>query len=53
MNGLIAGDMDVGFGAGIQTKAVAAGDRVELASARSEPLINAAYAPLMSEFGSR
>ena len=29
MNGLNAGDMDVGFGAGIQAKAVNAGDMVE------------------------
>ena len=51
MNGLNAGDMDVGFGAGIQAKAVAAGDMVELASARSEPLINSPQAPLLSEYG--
>ncbi|CUH76225.1 Tripartite tricarboxylate transporter family receptor [Tritonibacter multivorans] len=51
MNGLNAGDMDVGFGAGIQAKAVAAGDMVELASARSEPLINSPEAPLLSEYG--
>ena len=51
MNGLNAGDMDVGFGAGIQAKAVAAGDMVELASARSEPLINSPDAPLLSDFG--
>ena len=51
MNGLNAGDMDVGFGAGIQAKAVAAGDMVELASARSEPLINSPDAPLLSEYG--
>ncbi len=51
MNGLNAGDMDVGFGAGIQAKAVAAGDMVELASARSEPLKNSPDAPMLSEFG--
>lgn len=51
MNGLNAGDMDVGFGAGIQAKAVAAGDMVELASARGEPLINSPDAPLLSAFG--
>lgn len=51
MNGLNAGDMDVGFGAGIQAKAVAAGDMVELASARSEPLINSPDAPLLSDYG--
>ncbi|NOR29987.1 MAG: tripartite tricarboxylate transporter substrate-binding protein [Sulfitobacter sp.] len=51
LNGLNAGDMDVGFGAGIQAKAVAAGDLVELASARSEPLINSPDAPLLSDYG--
>ncbi len=51
MNGLNAGDMDVGFGAGIQAKAVAAGDMVELASARSDALINSPDAPLLSEYG--
>lgn len=51
MNGLNAGDMDVGFGAGIQAKAVAAGDLVELASARSDALKNSPDAPLLSEFG--
>lgn len=51
MNGLNAGDMDIGFGAGIQAKAVAAGDMVELASARSEPLVNSPDAPLLSDYG--
>lgn len=51
MNGLNAGDMDVGFGAGIQAGAVAAGDMVELASARSEPLLNSPDAPLLSDYG--
>ncbi len=51
MNGLNAGDMDVGFGAGIQSKAVAAGEMVELASARSEPLISSPDAPLLSAYG--
>ncbi|WP_204114479.1 Bug family tripartite tricarboxylate transporter substrate binding protein [Shimia biformata] len=51
MNGLNAGDMDIGFGAGIQAKAVAAGDMVELASARSEPLKASPDAPLLSDFG--
>jgi len=51
MNGLTAGDMDVGFGAGIQAKAVAAGEMVELASAKSEPLAGTPDAPLLSEFG--
>lgn len=51
MNGLNAGDMDVGFGAGIQAKAVAAGDMVELASAKSGPLVGTPEAPNLSEFG--
>tara|TARA_R110002020_G_scaffold68026_6_gene178287 strand:+ start:944 stop:1891 length:948 start_codon:yes stop_codon:yes gene_type:complete len=51
MNGLNAGDMDIGFGAGIQAKAVAAGDMVELASAIGQPLNSSPDAPLLSEFG--
>lgn len=51
LDGLNAGDMDLGFGAGIQAKAVAAGDMVELASARSEPLQNSPDAPLLSDYG--
>lgn len=38
MNGVNAGDMDIGFMAGIQAKGVAAGDLVNLASALSTPL---------------
>ncbi|MEM8980724.1 MAG: tripartite tricarboxylate transporter substrate-binding protein [Pseudomonadota bacterium] len=51
MNGLNAGDMDVGFGAGIQAKAVAAGDMIELASAKSGPLAGTPDAPNLSDFG--
>jgi len=51
MNGLNAGDMDIGFGAGIQAKAVAAGEMVELASAKSGPLAGTPDAPLLTEFG--
>lgn len=51
MNGLNAGDMDVGFGAGIQAKAVAAGEMVELASAKSSPLAGTPEAPLLTEYG--
>ncbi len=51
MNGLNAGDMDVGFGAGIQAKAVAAGDMVELASAKTGPLVGTPDAPQLKEFG--
>ncbi|MEM7270472.1 MAG: tripartite tricarboxylate transporter substrate-binding protein [Pseudomonadota bacterium] len=51
MNGLNAGDMDVGWGAGIQTKAVKAGDMVNLMSGLSEPLAISPDAPLISSFG--
>jgi len=51
MNGLNAGDMDVGFGAGIQAKAVAAGEMVELASAKSAPLSGTPDAPMLTEYG--
>lgn len=53
MNGLTAGDMDIGFGAGIQAKAVAAGEMVELASVKSGPLAGTPDAPNLSEFGSK
>lgn len=51
MNGVMAGDMDLGFMAGIQAKGVAAGDLVNLASALSTPLKQTPAAPLMSDFG--
>ena len=51
MNGLVAGDLDVGFVAGIQAKAVRAGDMVNLASGMSIPLTLSPNAPLMKEFG--
>ena len=51
MNGLNAGDIDVGFVAGIQTKAVKSGDMVNLASARSKPLKMSPEAPLLKDFG--
>ncbi len=51
MDGLNAGDIDVGFGAGIQAKAVKAGDMIELASAKNGPLANSPDAPLLSDFG--
>ncbi|MCH2076017.1 MAG: hypothetical protein MK180_03895 [Rhodobacteraceae bacterium] len=51
MDGVNAGDMDLGFMAGIQRKGVAAGDLVNLASALSEPLFQTSDAPTMSEFG--
>ena len=51
MNGLNAGDIDVGFVAGIQAKAVQAGDMVNLASALSEPLKQTPKAPLLKDLG--
>lgn len=51
MDGVVAGDMDVGFMAGIQAKGVAAGDLVNLASALSEPLKQTPDAPKLSDLG--
>ena len=51
MNGLNAGDLDVGFGAGIQAKAVKAGEMVNLASAIPEPLAVSPDAPLFGDLG--
>jgi len=51
MNGVNAGDMDVGFMAGIQAKGVASGDLVNLASALSEPLKQTPEAPTFAKLG--
>ena len=51
MDGVNAGDMDLGFMAGIQAKGVAAGDLVNLASALSEPLQQTPDAPTMADLG--
>ncbi|MDJ0629000.1 MAG: tripartite tricarboxylate transporter substrate-binding protein [Rhodobacter sp.] len=51
MNGVNAGDMDLGFMAGIQGKGVAAGDLVNLASALSEPLKQTPEAPTFADLG--
>lgn len=51
MNGVNAGDIDLGFMAGIQGKGVAAGDLVNLASAMSIPLKQTPDAPKMSDLG--
>lgn len=51
MNGVMAGDMDVGFMAGIQAKGVAAGDLVNLASALSAPLVQTPDAPTLADLG--
>ena len=51
MNGVNAGDMDLGFMAGIQAKGVAAGNLVNLASALTMPLVQTPDAPLIGERG--
>ena len=51
MNGVQAGDMDLGFMAGIQGKGVASGDLVNLASAMSKPLIQTPGAPVFADLG--
>ena len=51
MNGVNAGDMDLGFMAGIQAKGVAAGDLVNLASALKEPLDQTPDAPTFADLG--
>ncbi|MEL6689283.1 MAG: tripartite tricarboxylate transporter substrate-binding protein [Pseudomonadota bacterium] len=51
MDGVNAGDMDLGFMAGIQRKGVAAGDLVNLASALSEPLVQTPDAPTLADLG--
>ena len=51
LDGVTAGDMDLGFMAGIQTKGVAAGDLVNLASALSVPLKQTPDAPTFADLG--
>jgi len=51
LNGVTAGDMDVGFMAGIQGPGVAAGDLTILASAMSQPLNQDPDAPLLADLG--
>lgn len=51
MNGVNAGDMDIGWMAGIQAKGVMAGDLVNLASGLSEPLTLSPDAPLIADLG--
>jgi len=51
MNGVNAGDMDIGFMAGIQAKGVAAGDLVNLASALKAPLVQTPDAPTFADMG--
>lgn len=51
MDGLNAGDLDIGWGAGIQAKAVAAGDMINLVSGLSKPLVISPEAPVMADVG--
>ncbi len=51
MNGVNAGDLDLGFMAGIQAKGVASGDLVNLASALSGALEQTPDAPTMADLG--
>ena len=51
LNGVNAGDMDLGWMAGIQSKGVAAGDLVNLASGLPVPLDLSPDAPLIADFG--
>ncbi len=51
MNGVNAGDLDLGFMAGIQGKGVAAGDLVNLASGLSTPLKQTPDAPTLADLG--
>ncbi|WP_299370925.1 tripartite tricarboxylate transporter substrate-binding protein [uncultured Tateyamaria sp.] len=51
MDGINAGDLDLGFVAGIQAASVAAGDLVNLASALSVPLNQTPEAPTFATLG--
>ena len=51
MDGVVAGDMDLGFMAGIQAGGVASGELVNLASALSVPLKQSPEAPTMADYG--
>lgn len=51
MNGIQAGDIDIGFAAGAQARAVASGDMVNLASGLPIPLAQTPGAPLLTSYG--
>jgi tripartite-type tricarboxylate transporter receptor subunit TctC len=51
LDAINAGDVDVGFVAGIQGKGVATGDLVNLASGLSEPLAQTPDAPTLADLG--
>lgn len=51
LNGINAGDLDIGWASGVQNKAVLAGELVNLASAINEPLKISPDAPLLKDLG--
>ncbi|SDD57341.1 Bug family tripartite tricarboxylate transporter substrate binding protein [Ruegeria marina] len=51
LDAIVAGDVDLGFVAGIQSKGVAAGDLVNLASGLSAPLAQTPEAPTLADLG--
>lgn len=51
VNGIQAGDIDIGFAAGAQGRAVASGDMVNLASGLPIPLAQTPDAPLLTSYG--
>lgn len=51
LDAIVAGDVDMGFVAGIQAKGVAAGDLVNLASGLSVPLVQTPDAPTLADLG--
>lgn len=51
MDALNAGDIDIGWGAGIQTAAVRAGDMLQIASGMSKKLALSPDAPTMAQLG--
>jgi len=51
MDGVNAGDLDLGFMAGIQARGVESGDLVNLASALSTPLVQTPDAPTFADLG--
>lgn len=53
LNGLNAGDMDLGWVAGAQSKAVKAGSMVNVARAITDPLKDSPDAPAITELGSK
>jgi len=51
LNGVLADDLDLGWGGGVQTKAVRSGDLVQVVSGEVSSLKASPDAPLLSEYG--